>query len=77
MGASTRTSRMPAGRTAMAINLVPAVALVTGWAMLGDSLAPAQMLACVVIFGGVVLGQMPSPATGPSATVLVRGLPER
>jgi drug/metabolite transporter (DMT)-like permease len=77
MGASTRTSRMPAGRTAMAINLVPVVALVTGWAMLGDSLAPAQMLARVVIFGGVVLGQMPSPAAGPSATVLVRGLPER
>ncbi len=70
-------SRMPAGRTAMAINLVPVVALVTGWAMLGDSLAPAQMLACAVIFGGVVLGQMPSSAVGPSATALVRGLPER
>jgi drug/metabolite transporter (DMT)-like permease len=59
-------SRMAAGRTAMAINLVPVVALVTGWAMLGDNLAPLQLLACVVVFGGVVLGQMQSAAAGPS-----------
>ena len=52
-------SRMGAGRTSMAINLVPVVALITGWAMLGDALAPLQMLACVVILGGVILGQLP------------------
>lgn len=59
-------SRMAAGRTAMAINLVPVVALVTGWAMLGDNLAPLQLLACIVIFGGVVLGQMQSSTGGRS-----------
>ena len=59
-------SRMAAGRTAMAINLVPVVALVTGWAMLGDNLAPLQLVACVVVFGGVVLGQTQSLVPGPS-----------
>ncbi len=77
-------SRMPAARTAMAINLVPVVALVTGWAMLGDDLAPLQLVACVVILGGVVLGQMQNSPRGAaagapsrSATALVRRLPER
>lgn len=59
-------SRMGAGRTAMAINLVPVVALITGWAMLGDSLAPLQLVACLVIFGGVVLGQLQNSGGGRS-----------
>ncbi len=60
-------SRMGAARTSMAINLTPVVALFTGWAILGDLFAPLQLVACVVIFGGVLLGQMQgSPARGPS-----------
>jgi drug/metabolite transporter (DMT)-like permease len=51
-------SRMPAGRAAMAINLVPVVALVSGWAVQGDSLSPIQGAACVAILGGVLLGQV-------------------
>ena len=65
-------SRMGAARTSMAINLVPVVALITGWAILGDSLAPLQMLACVVILGGVMLGQLP----GSGETVAKRAVAE-
>jgi drug/metabolite transporter (DMT)-like permease len=50
-------SRMPAARAALAINLVPVVAILTGWALLGDSLTAVQGLACVVILAGVVLGE--------------------
>jgi drug/metabolite transporter (DMT)-like permease len=57
-------SRMPAARAALAINMVPVVALVSGWAILGDSLSGLQGVACVAILGGVVLGQM---RTGPNA----------
>jgi drug/metabolite transporter (DMT)-like permease len=71
-------SRMGAGRTSMAINLVPVVALITGWAILGDSLAPLQMLACVVIFGGVLLGQLPtSGGTVAEEAEAEEALPER
>ena len=55
---------MPTGRAAMAINLVPVVALVTGFLLLGESLAPIQVAACVVIFGGVVFGQMTASGAG-------------
>ena len=64
-------SRMAAGRTAMAINLVPVVALATGWAMLGDDLAPLQLVACVVIFAGVVMGQTQGRAPGRSQRVQI------
>jgi len=70
-------SRMPAGRAALAINMVPVVALVSGWAVLGDSLSGLQGVACVAILGGVVLGQVragagargtaAAPATDPAA----------
>jgi drug/metabolite transporter (DMT)-like permease len=64
-------SRMAAGRTAMAINMVPVVALVTGWAMLGDRLAPLQLVACAVVLGGVVLGQMQGSLEGRPASAPV------
>lgn len=50
-------SRMPAARAAIAINLVPIVAILTGWALLGDALTPVQLVACAVILAGVLLGQ--------------------
>ncbi len=58
-------SRMPAGRAAMAINLVPVVALASGWAIEGDSLSPLQGLACLAILGGVLLGQVRQPSDAP------------
>ena len=48
---------MPAGRAALAINLVSPVALIAGWLVLGESLAMAQVAACGVIGVGVYLGQ--------------------
>jgi drug/metabolite transporter (DMT)-like permease len=50
-------SRMTAGSAALAINLVPVVALISGWAILGDSFTPVQGLACCAVLGGVLLGQ--------------------
>ena len=50
-------SRMAAGRAAIAINLVPVVALVSGWAIMGDSLTLVQGIACGAVLGGVLLGQ--------------------
>jgi drug/metabolite transporter (DMT)-like permease len=49
--------RLPASRAAIAINAVPLVALVTGWAVLGESLGMLQVVGCVAIAAGVALGQ--------------------
>ncbi len=54
-------SRMHASRAAMSINLIPLVAVVAGWLVLGESLTPVQGIACVAIVGGVVLGELGSP----------------
>lgn len=48
---------MPAGRAAMAINLVSPVALAAGWLMLGENMSPMQLAACAVIGLGVALGR--------------------
>lgn len=48
---------MPAGKAAMAINLVSPVALVAGWAMLGETMTPMQLAACGVVGAGVWLGR--------------------
>lgn len=50
-------TRMASARAAASINLVPLVALFSGWLMLGEELAPAQLAACCAILAGVVLGQ--------------------
>ena len=71
-------SRMPAARAAIAINLVPIVAIVTGWALLGDALTPVQLAACAVILVGVLLGQRTGPggSTAEPERTLVR-VPDR
>lgn len=51
---------LPASRAALAINLVPAVALLTGWLALGEQLSAMQFAACVLIVGAVVYAE-----TGP------------
>ncbi|OIQ50421.1 putative DMT superfamily transporter inner membrane protein [Pseudodesulfovibrio hydrargyri] len=48
---------MPAGRAALSINLVPPVALVAGWLLLGETLTCAQLAACCVVGAGVWLGR--------------------
>lgn len=54
-------TRLASAQAAASINLVPLVAVLSGWSMLGEALAPAQMAACALILAGVVLGQ-----TGPA-----------
>jgi len=48
---------MPAGRAAMAINLVSPVALVAGWLILGETLSMMQLAACGMVGFGVCLGR--------------------
>jgi drug/metabolite transporter (DMT)-like permease len=54
-------SRMPASRAAMSINLIPLVAVVAGWLVLGEVLTLVQGVACIAIVGGVMLGEFASP----------------
>lgn len=49
---------LPSAQAAASINLVPLVAVLAGWVMLGEALAPAQLAACGLILAGVLLGQM-------------------
>lgn len=58
-------SRMAVARAAIAVNLVPVVAILTGWAMLGDSMTPIQLAACAAIVAGVLLGQRRAPGRVP------------
>ena len=48
---------MPAGRAALAINMVSPVALVAGWLFMGETLTGAQLAACGVVGFGVWLGR--------------------
>lgn len=50
-------ARLPASAAALAINMIPGVALLTGWLLLGESLTAAQLLAAVVIVGAVVFAE--------------------
>jgi len=52
---------LPASRAALSINLVPAVALITGWFVRGEELSLLQLGACALIVGAVVFAE-----TGPS-----------
>jgi len=55
---NTALKLMPASRASIAINMVPAVALLTGWLARGESLAVVQLIACVLIVGAVVSSEM-------------------
>lgn len=48
---------MPASRASLAINIIPAVALLAGWAVRGESLSWMQLAACVLIVGAVVFAE--------------------
>lgn len=58
---NTAVTRMPANRAALAINLVPAVALTSGWLVRGEALSPVQLIACAVIVGAVVFAETGGP----------------
>lgn len=47
---------MPAGRAAVAINMVSPVALISGWLVLGEVMTPMQLAACALVGVGVVVG---------------------
>ncbi|MCL2783354.1 MAG: DMT family transporter [Propionibacteriaceae bacterium] len=57
---------MPASRAAVAVNVVPVVALATGWLALGETMSPLQIGACILILGSVVFAQfrVKNAATG-------------
>lgn len=48
---------VPATRAALTINLVPVVALLTGWLALGETLSWLQIAACAIIIGAVVYAE--------------------
>lgn len=50
-------SRIPASRASAFINLVPVMAVVIGWAALGEALSGRQCLFALVVMGGVWLSQ--------------------
>ena len=55
---NTALKLMPASRAAIAINAVPAVALLTGWLSRGEVLSLAQVVACAAIVGAVVFSEV-------------------
>jgi len=55
-------ARLASAQAAAAINLVPLVAVLSGWFMLSEALAPGQIAACALILAGVTLGQGFGPA---------------
>lgn len=59
---------MPATSAALAINLIPVVAVLTGWLLLGESLTVVQLLACALIIAAVVFAEV-SSATGDKTTL--------
>ena len=54
---NTALTMLPASRASLAVNLIPAVAVVTGWIALGESLTPVQLGACAAILGAVAFGE--------------------
>jgi drug/metabolite transporter (DMT)-like permease len=64
---NTALSLMPANRAALAINLVPAVAMFTGWLVLGETLSLPQLVACAAIVAAVVFGESGTAESAPAA----------
>ena len=50
-------SRIPAGRAAVFINLVPVIAVFIGWLVLGETLTPGQLAAAAAVIVGVWVSQ--------------------
>jgi drug/metabolite transporter (DMT)-like permease len=51
-------SKMPVSRASPFINLIPLFTVLLAWWLLGETLAAAQWLACLLVLGGVLLGRV-------------------
>jgi drug/metabolite transporter (DMT)-like permease len=59
-------AKLPASRASLAINLIPAVAMLAGWLVRGEQMSAPQLAACALIVGAVVFAEMgPNPAADP------------
>lgn len=72
---NTAVTMMPANRAALSINLVPAVALISGWLVRAEALTPLQFVACAVIVGAVVLSETGSAPVAPSEAMAAAEFP--
>lgn len=54
---NTALESMSATRASLAINLVPVIAVLTGWLVLGETLTTLQLAGCVAVLAAVVLGE--------------------
>jgi drug/metabolite transporter (DMT)-like permease len=59
--------RMPANKAALTVNLIPGVALLTGWALRGETVSPAQLGACALIVAAVVFAETDRDGTAGTA----------
>ena len=50
-------SRLPAARASLFLNLIPVIAVLLGWVLLGESLSIVQCFCAAAVIGGVLLGQ--------------------
>ena len=50
-------SKMPVSHASAFINLIPLFTVLLAWLLLGETLAAAQWLACLLVLGGVLLGR--------------------
>lgn len=62
---NTALRALPAASAALAINAIPAVAVIAGWLVLGEALTVVQLVACGVIIAAVAFAQWASAS--PSA----------
>ncbi len=72
---NTAVTMMPANRAALSINLVPAVALLTGWLVRGETLTLVQIAACAIIIGAVVLSETGEAPVAPSEAIAAAEFP--
>ncbi len=59
---------MPAASAAMALNAIPAVAVVAGWLLLGESLTGVQIVASVAIIAAVSFAEWASSSSHPGGS---------
>lgn len=50
-------SRVPASRASVFINMVPAVAVLMGWTLLGETLSPGQIAGALLVGFGIFISQ--------------------
>lgn len=55
---------LPAARAALTINLIPAVAMITGWLALGETMSGLQIAACLLIVSAVAYAEFGGRSTG-------------